>query len=93
MFENLARDKHSSLLPELVNYGWKKFCNIGPKPQSGFFFVLFCWLLPSVTRRFDKKSPNILKSSPKSLQAKKGQNIYSKARFESPKHQHQLLKP
>jgi hypothetical protein len=31
----------------------------------------------------------IKKSSPKSLQVKKGQNIYNKAQFESPKHHHQ----
>ncbi len=36
-----------------------------------------------------KKSPNFSKSSPKSLQVKKGQNIYNKAQFESQKHLHQ----
>jgi hypothetical protein len=36
-----------------------------------------------------KKSPNFSKSSPNSLQAKKHQNIYIKAHFESPKHLHQ----
>jgi hypothetical protein len=33
-----------------------------------------------------KKSPNVSKNSPKSCQVKKGQNIYNKAQFESPKH-------
>jgi hypothetical protein len=33
--------------------------------------------------------PNFSKSSPNSLQAKKGQNIYNKAQFESQKHLHQ----
>jgi hypothetical protein len=33
--------------------------------------------------------PNFSKSSPESLQVKKGQNVYYKAQFESPKHQHQ----
>ncbi len=36
-----------------------------------------------------KKSPNFSKSRPKSLQVNKGQNIYNKAQFESPKHLHQ----
>jgi hypothetical protein len=27
--EELARDKHSSLLQKFVIYGWKKFYNIG----------------------------------------------------------------
>ncbi len=29
-----ARDKHSSLLRKFVNYGWKKFYNIGPWIQK-----------------------------------------------------------
>ncbi len=29
--ERLARDKHSSLLQKSVNYGQKKFNNIGPR--------------------------------------------------------------
>jgi hypothetical protein len=33
--------------------------------------------------------PNFPKSSPNSLQAPKGHNIYNKAQFESPKHLHQ----
>ncbi len=32
--DRLARDKHSSLLRKFVNYGQKKFYNIGPWPQS-----------------------------------------------------------
>jgi hypothetical protein len=32
--ERLARDKHSSLLRKSVNYGQKKFYNIGPRPQG-----------------------------------------------------------
>ncbi len=32
--ENLASDKHSSLLRKLVNYGKKTFYNIGPKMES-----------------------------------------------------------
>jgi hypothetical protein len=28
--ERLARDKHSNLLPKIVNYGCKKFYKIGP---------------------------------------------------------------
>jgi len=31
--ERLARDKHSSLLRKLVNYGRKKLYNIGPRPD------------------------------------------------------------
>jgi hypothetical protein len=27
-------DKHSSLLQKLVNYGQKKFCNIGPRREK-----------------------------------------------------------
>jgi hypothetical protein len=30
MLETLAMDKHSSLLQKIVNYGCKKFHNIGP---------------------------------------------------------------
>jgi hypothetical protein len=33
--------------------------------------------------------PNFSKKSQKSCQVKKGQNIYNKAQFESPKHIHQ----
>jgi hypothetical protein len=33
--------------------------------------------------------PNFSKNSPKICQVKKGQNIYTKAQFESPKHLHQ----
>ncbi len=36
-----------------------------------------------------KNFAQFFKNSPKSLQVKKGQNIYNKARFESPKHLHQ----
>ena len=32
--ERLARDKHSSLLQKFVNYGQKKFYNIGPRCTS-----------------------------------------------------------
>ncbi len=28
--EKLARDKHSRFVPKIVNYGRKKFYNIGP---------------------------------------------------------------
>jgi hypothetical protein len=31
MLERRARDKHSSLLQKFVNYGQKKFHNIGPR--------------------------------------------------------------
>jgi hypothetical protein len=43
-------------------------------------------LLNRVTKDLKKNSPNFSKSNPKSLQGKKGQNIYNKAQFESPKH-------
>jgi hypothetical protein len=42
-----------------------------------------------VARRFVKDLPNFSKSRPKSLEGKKGQNIYNKAQFETPKHLHQ----
>jgi hypothetical protein len=29
--EKLARDRHSSLLPKFVNYGQKRFYNMGPR--------------------------------------------------------------
>jgi hypothetical protein len=41
-----------------------------------------------VTRRLEKIA-QFFKNSPKNLQVKKGQNIYNKAQFESPKHLHQ----
>ncbi len=50
-------------------------------------FYLQMWLESRVTRRFEKM-PNFSKSSLNSLQAQKGQNIYNKAQFESPKHLH-----
>jgi hypothetical protein len=42
-----------------------------------------------VTRQLEKKSPNFSKNSPKSCQAKKGQNTYNKPQYENPKHLHQ----
>jgi hypothetical protein len=36
--------------------------------------------------KITKKLPNITKSSPKSHQVKKGQNIFNKSQFESPRH-------
>ncbi len=36
LLERLARDKHSSLLRKFVNYGQKKFYNIGPRPVTYF---------------------------------------------------------
>jgi hypothetical protein len=41
-------------------------------------------MLSRVTRRLEKKT-NFPKNSPKSCKVKKGQNIYNKAQFESPK--------
>ncbi len=40
-------------------------------------------------QKITKKLPNLSKDSPKSHKVKKGQNIYIKAEFESPKHLHQ----
>jgi hypothetical protein len=40
-------------------------------------------------QKIRKKLPNFSKNSPKSDLVKKGQNIYNKAQFESPKHLHQ----
>jgi hypothetical protein len=37
--ERLVRDKHSSLLRKFVNYGQKKFYNIGPRVQSHKTFL------------------------------------------------------
>ncbi len=56
---------------------------------SSVFRDPYFWSLARATRRFEKKLPNFSKSSPNSLQSKKGQNVYNKAQFESPKHQHQ----
>jgi hypothetical protein len=39
-----------------------------------------------VTRQLEKKLSIFSKNSPKSCHVKKGQNIYNKAQFESPKH-------
>jgi hypothetical protein len=45
-------------------------------------------------QKIRKKLPTFSKNSPKSCQAKKGQNVYNKAQFEGPKHlQKRLLKP
>jgi hypothetical protein len=44
MLESLAREKHSSLSQKSVNYGRKKFYNIGP------------WCLGHKTFLFDKKA-------------------------------------
>jgi hypothetical protein len=40
-------------------------------------------------QKIRKKIAKFFKKSPKSCQVKKGQNIYNKALFESPKHLHQ----
>jgi hypothetical protein len=37
-------------------------------------------------QKISKKIAKFFKNSPKSFQVKKGQNIYHKAQFESPKH-------
>jgi hypothetical protein len=42
--EKLARDKHSSVLPKFVNYGRKKFYNIGPRPEE--FWICNCVTYP-----------------------------------------------
>jgi hypothetical protein len=42
-----------------------------------------------VTRRLEKKLPNFSKNSPKVAKSKKGQNIYNKDQFDSPKNLHQ----
>jgi hypothetical protein len=47
------------------------------------------YTLNRVTRKL--KKTNFSKSSPKSLQAKKGQIIFKKAQFESPNHLHQTI--
>jgi hypothetical protein len=39
-----------------------------------------------VTKRLEKNSPNFSKIDQKVAKSKKGQNIYNKAQFESPKH-------
>jgi hypothetical protein len=53
--------------------------------------VMLSVVIPSisVTRRLLKNLQFFSKSSPNSLQAKKRQNIYNKAQYESPKHLHQ----
>jgi hypothetical protein len=45
-------------------------------------------LRPELPEDFEKM-PIFSKSSPNSLQVKKGQNIYNKAQYEKPKHLHQ----
>ncbi len=40
-WERLSRDKHSSLLRTFMNYGGKKFCNIGPMLQNFFCQIHF----------------------------------------------------
>jgi len=61
---------------------------------SKYFYISLGWKgLPGtrVTRRLEKNSPNFSKNSPKSQQVKKGNNSYSKAQFESPKHLQQTM--
>jgi hypothetical protein len=41
-----------------------------------------------MNQKIRKKSPYFSKTSTKSLQVKKRKNIYHKAQFEAPKHQH-----
>jgi hypothetical protein len=44
--EKLVRDKPSSLLRKLVNYGQKMFYNIGPRPGVSFIELSFLnWTL------------------------------------------------
>ncbi len=45
--EWIARDKHSSLLQKFVNYGQKKFHNIGPRRQC---YKPFCFVADTYTR-------------------------------------------
>jgi len=60
--ERFARDKHSSLLRKLVNYGHKKFYNIWPRSTVESFSskILCCWNPSSVAsewiRRITAKS-------------------------------------
>jgi hypothetical protein len=38
--ERLARDKHSSLLPKLVNYGCNRFYDTGDATQTGLLLFV-----------------------------------------------------
>ncbi len=54
MPEKLVRDKHSSLLRKLINYGRKKFYNMGPRDQWLRFPSLVClWARPTAYLRVD----------------------------------------
>ncbi len=73
----------------------KAFCVILPNafyatknlvPNLGHFTIV--WMIPSV-RRWLKKCPNFVKSSPNSPRAKNAKINYIKAQFESLKHLHQ----
>jgi hypothetical protein len=52
MLEMLARDKHSCLLRTFVNYGIKKFYNIGPRGQSHKTFKVINLLFILLARSF-----------------------------------------
>jgi Dynein heavy chain, N-terminal region 2 len=75
--EKLARDKHSGLLRKCVNYGQKKFYNIGPRSHLESIFIGSEDIrkqLPIDSERFDdidtefkqlmvtmSKTPNVVK--------------------------------
>jgi hypothetical protein len=51
--ERLARDKHTSLLRTFVNYGRKKFYNIGARRKKhGVDKILSEYQLPEVVRKY-----------------------------------------
>ncbi len=85
--ERLANVKNSSLLRKFVNYGCKKFYNIGHKFASVNTPKTYYWMQGD--RKIWKKRPKVGKSSQNSSQAKKSQNIFIKAQLESPEHLHQ----
>ncbi len=94
MLTLLQIDKMSSLTKhQVVKTGSGQNVNATKCFGTKFYFFNLFSESPTnakvrVTRRLEKNLPNFSKNSPKSHPVKKGQNIYKRAQFESPKHLH-----
>ncbi len=57
MLVKLTRDKHSSLLRKLVNFGPKKLYNIGPRPQLYSISLNFVTVISIILQQslFDRR--------------------------------------
>ncbi len=73
-----AKDKHSSLLRKSVNYGQKKFYNIGPRPQVWFenSLLFICLIQLNVMFQIQKVTLSLPASCAKYLEGEKENRIF-----------------